>query len=169
MLPKIQPGDIFLTRGESLLGRAIRTAEALWAPDGRAEYNHAGFFFCTCPGESIEALPNGITGRRWPEEFRGEKILIARHREMDPVRFWQGLGRIEMELGEPYPYHRLLLHLIKPLAEINLLDTYVCSEIVQTFLFFAGLTRDRRGWNPDDLEEIIWQGDPWRIVWGGVP
>lgn len=169
MLPRIRRGDIFLTRSETLLGAAIRAVESVWAPDGHAVYNHAGFFFSECPGESIEALPDGITGRRWPEEFAGERILIARHDGMDDFRFWQGYGRVEMEIGEMYPYHRLLLHVFKPLSELNISGMNVCSEIVQMFLFFAGLTTDRHGWNPDDLEELAWGGNGWSVIWGGIP
>lgn len=169
MLPKIQRGDIFLTRSESILGASIRAVEGFWSKDGNARYNHAGFFFESCPPESIEALPDGVTGRRWPEEFQGERILIARHDAMDDFRFWQGYERVERELGKRYPYHRLFLHILKPLAEINVTGMNVCSEIVQMFCFFAGLTSDRFGWNPDDFEELVWEGKPWRVVWGGVP
>ncbi|MBF0102047.1 MAG: hypothetical protein HQK77_14185 [Desulfobacterales bacterium] len=168
-LPQIKRGDIFLTRSEGFLGQAIRTFENIWDPDVRADWNHGGFFYNECPAESIEALPEGITGRRWPQEFGGEKILIARHELMDDVRFWQGFQRVEMEIGEPYPFHRLILHAFKPLAEINLSGMNVCTEIVQMFCFFAGLTTDRHGWNPHDITNWIWQGPPWRIVWGGVP
>ncbi|MBV6342819.1 hypothetical protein [Candidatus Magnetobacterium casense] len=162
-----------MTRSETLLGASIRALEAYWAPDGYAEYNHAGFFFCTCHDGavacSIEALPEGIFGRRWPDEFMGEQILIARHEAMDEFRFWQGFGRVEMEIGEKYPFHRLLLHALGPLAEINIMDMNVCSEIVQMFCFFSGLTRDRRGWNPDSCHEWLKQNRRIDYVFEGVP
>jgi hypothetical protein len=108
------PGDIFLTRGSSLLSRAIRFCTRSIG-EGRSRVNHVGFI--TTGGalgdaDCIEALATVTEHALWEMYADGTEVAIYR------VRKWSGKDRARcVELargyeGRTYGYVALGAHLL---------------------------------------------------------
>ena len=165
-MPLLRPGDIFCTVNPMALGRAITAIEAFWDVDGRAEYSHAGLILGP-NGTTYEAL--WTNKRQGLQSYAGKKVVIGRHEEMDSTRFADGWGQVAHLEGRWYAGHRLVLHVIPPLAKLFATGGYaVCSELAAKFLCGARLLDHWAGVNPDHLADIIkrWRG--WRVVFEGI-
>ncbi|MCK9341128.1 MAG: hypothetical protein M0P37_05200 [Synergistaceae bacterium] len=161
----IKPGDIFCTRNPMWLGRAINFVQKIGSKDNQSEYSHAGIIL-TADGETFEALwRNGR--QNIFEAYKGKKVLVGRHIEMDPEKFGAGWNGIKHHEGKWYAGHRLLLHLI-PLASKLSFGMAVCSEIVMKFLCKAGIADTWAGWNPDDVADMIHNYKVYEVVFEGV-
>jgi hypothetical protein len=141
------------------LGRAITTIEAFWDVDGKAEYSHAGIILGP-NGTTFEALwtnkRQGLTSA-----YAGKQVLIGRHEGMDNIRFADGWCQVAHLEGRWYAGHRLLLHIIPPLARMIATGGFaVCSELVAKFLCGAQLLDHWAGVNPDYVAGMIrrWRG-----------
>jgi hypothetical protein len=159
--PLLQAGDIFLTRNPMWLGRAICAAEAFWAKDGKAVYSHAGIIVDPA-GTTFEAQWTVCKRNVWTE-FEGDRLLIARHKQMIPALFEEAFAKIAHYEGGWYPIHRLPMHLFPPLARLSV-GFAVCSELTAEFLFYAGLMEYWKGVNPDDLHDLVRHWQDWSVV-----
>jgi hypothetical protein len=166
-MPELRPGDIFCTVNPMWLGRAICAIESFWDMDGKAEYSHSGIILGP-NGTTFEAL---WTNRRQGlfHAHGGKKVLIARHESMTGEAFAAGWAKVARLEGRWYAGHRLLLHLVPPLAKYIATGRYaVCSELAAKFLVGAGLLDHWKGVAPDYLAGIVrrWRG--WKIVFEGA-
>lgn len=167
-LPQLQPGDIFCTRNPMALGRAINFMQRFWAKDNASTYSHAGIIIDR-QGTTFEALWT-VTSRNIFEDIARDQILIGRHLDMKPYFFSSAMSAMQHYQGRWYPFHRLFLHLLPPLAKyVSAGSRYlVCSELVGKFLSLAGLIDFYKGKNPDDIADMIRLWRAWEIVYEGI-
>ena len=167
----LRPGDVFATRNPQGLGKAICFVEAEKSADGQAEYGHSGII-TDGSGKTLEAVWT-IAEQSLFEAYAGQKTIICRYVDMTPEAFQKGLDSVKGELGRPYPFWRLFLHLFG-LGKVHLSDdsTPVCSELTQKFLINAGcITQSGKNWwglNPDNLVDEWRISRYFRIVWEGI-
>lgn len=164
----LQPGDIFCTRNPMWLGRAISTVEKWQSKDNNAEYSHAGII--TNPtGATVEALWTIKKSTLSP--YAKDKILLGRWDGMDQPSFLKGMLGINKHMGDAYPFWRLIFHLIPGAAKhISTGNFAVCSELTCKFLLSAGCAEigDWKGWNPDDVADMIKKWKAFSIIYEGV-
>lgn len=175
---RIEIGDMFAVDSLSGMGWLINPVQAFWAPDGESKYSHAGIITDRA-GETFEALWTNRFSRL--RAYDQQNIIIARMTEPDAHTKVQAIKEIVKEYeGRHYPWWRLKLHLIPPLARIFNWDGrwVVCSELVARYMYicqarhstFAG-TNPRRlvyEWRHWRNIEIVYEGkmDP-GLVMGG--
>ena len=165
MKAELKAGDLFAVNSPNLLGKCIRFIEKLWAWDREAAYNHAGVIIGQ-DGSTMEAL---LTFRISSlDKYRGQKILIVRHKEMTFEKFSQGLYALNGEIGRVYPVYRLVLFLIPPLAKISTFGRGVCSEQTAKFLCAAGFGNVKFGITPDNLADLWRESKSMDIIFEGI-
>ena len=163
----LQPGDIFCTRNPMALGRAINAIQTFWASDNESKYSHAGIILDT-EGTTYEALWT-IKEQNLEEAYIGCGVLIGRTHFMTRAKFEAGLAEVLPFEGRIYPFHRLALHLIPPMAKYISTGQYlVCSELTARFLVGAKCMTSWRGKNPDHLADMIRKWRTWKVVFEGV-
>lgn len=154
---ELQPGDCFACHGikGNLLDDGINLVQSIWARDRQSEYTHAGIILNTA-GETFEARFRIGKHSLW--DYRGRKVLIARYVHMTPERFKKGMWPLsERNEDTLYPFWRLAMHILPPVARLNLIGSGVCSELTVKFIRNAGLMhKSYPGWNVDMLV------DKWR-------
>jgi len=155
---ELKPGDLFAARSQMLLGRAINVVQQFYSSDNKSEYSHTGFIV-NAQGSTFEA--NWRVGSQdFYKAYKGEKVLIARHNDMDEDRFFRGFSSVyNKHYKHIYPFWRLFFFLVPPIAKyVHFLEKPVCSELVAEFLYRAGLRhKNYMGTNVDTLV------DEWRI------
>ena len=165
MIP-LKPGDIFLTANPMSLGRAINAVQTFWAMDRKSTYGHAGII-TSVPGTTFEALWTVKRQNIW-KDYRNQKLLIARHKDMTHEDFMDGFEWIrEQHEGDWYPVYRLVFHLFPPLAKLAT-GHVVCSELVAKFLWSIKKFPYFNGVTPDKLHDHIRWGTKegrWEIVY----
>jgi len=149
----LKPGDVFASHSTAFKGKAIRLVERIKSRDNEASHNHTGIIISET-GVSIEALYTICVTNI--ADYSGQKVLIARWKDMTEGGFYQGYDAVAKHVGAWYPWPRLPLHLFG-LAKFIHWKTPVCSELTAKFLNAAGDRRNYWGINPDDLV------DEWRI------
>ena len=163
----LKPGDIFLSANPMWLGRAINWVQTFTSKDGKSKYSHAGVII-DYTGTTFEAL---WTNRRQDlfQAYAGKPILIARHTKMNYHNFSKGWTGIQKHEGKMYAGHRLFFFLLcPPLAKYISLGLGVCSELTMKFLCKAGLASAWRGWNPDDVHDMVKNYRDYQIVFEGI-
>lgn len=162
--PQLCPGDEFATRNPMALGIAINAFQKAKAADNESEYSHTGII--TDPyGATIEALWTVKQQNVW-EAYRGERVLIVRNVNMTLPIYAAGFNKIRKHLGQWYPVHRFVLHLLGVAKWVHW-GRVVCSELTAKFEEgcaeylgpdkASGFMRNHYGVNPDNLV------DRWKI------
>ena len=167
---EIKAGDIFCTRNPMMLGRLINFVQKVQSKDNASEFSHAGTFIKggdIKEAESFEAL---WTNKRqsFYKAYKGKRVLIGRHKDMTPEKFKKGWGGVKNREGEWYAGHRLLFFFIPVVAKYVCLGLGVCSELVMKFLCKAGLEKAWKGWNPDDIADMIHNYKNYEVIFEGV-
>ena len=162
--PILHPGDEFATKNPMALGAMINLAQQVKAVDNESEYTHTGIILDTA-GTTLEALWTIKSQNIW-DAYRREKVLIVRNFAMTPEVYCAGVVKVREHIGQWYPVHRLLLHLLGAAKWIHW-GRVVCSELTAKFEagcaeflgpdYAAGFLRNWYGVNPDNLV------DRWRI------
>ena len=158
-------GDIFCTRNPMWLGRAINAVQRFHAIDNESAYSHAGIIVGPS-GRTFESLWT----IRYAElaNYTGKGVLIGRHVSMSPSIAAQGLRQLSAYEGRIYPFHRLIFHLIPPVAKyVSSGKFLVCSELVARFLWLCGLKSYWKGVNPDHIADWIRKYRDFEIVFEG--
>ncbi|MDX9820633.1 MAG: hypothetical protein RBT20_01765 [Syntrophales bacterium] len=173
--PLLQAGDEFATRNPMALGSVINFVQRAKSVDNASEFTHAGMIVGG-DGNTLEALWTVKNQNLW-EAYRGERVLIVRNINMTPEVYAAGYGKIERHIGQWYPVHRLLLHLLH-LAKWVHWDRLVCSELVAKFETgcaeclgldkASGFMRNYYGVNPDDLADRWRESRYYQVVFEGV-
>ena len=161
---QLKPGDVFCTENVAFLGRAINFVQKLWQKDNKCTYSHAGFMIG--PEATFEALWT-VKSQNIYEAYKGKFVLIARHEKMDDEVFDLAFEKIVHYSGDWYPVHRLLLHMIPPLAKLSF-GFVTCSELTAKFLYRAFILDFWKGMNPADLEDILKNYKGWTIIYEGT-
>lgn len=170
MIVDYKPGDVLLTANSSFFGKAIRKVQGLLEPGDKANFSHAAIITDEL-GNLVESVAtiseNNIS------KYKGVECLLARHEDMAPDAELLGYSEIVNNIGQIYPFHRLLF-IAFGLSKIHL-DWPVCSELVSQYLMGAGIDmglmfrgkRWRGGWagvTPDMIEDAIYRGGKWKII-----
>lgn len=156
--PVLLPGDEFATRNPMALGDIINVVQAAKSIDNKSEYTHTGIITASS-GATLEALWTVKSQNIW-DAYRGERLLIVRNIGMTPEVYAAGYAKVRENIGQWYPAHRLLLHLLH-LAKWVHWGRIVCSEFTAKFESgcaeylgedqASGFMRNYYGVNPDDL------------------
>jgi len=165
-LPNVCPGDIFCTANPMWLGRAINFVQKIWADDAESKYSHSGVIINKW-GTTMESLWR-VENQDIFKAYKGKPVLIGRHTGMTPITFISGKKNIEPHYKDVYPFYRLFLFMIPPLARNISLGRVVCSELTAKFLVGAGILQHYKGINPDYIADIIRNYKKWRIIFEGV-
>jgi len=167
---RLERGDIFCTRNPMMLGRAINFVQKVWSKDNKSEYSHSGIIIeggdlkqCY----SFEALwTNKIHG--FYKAYKGRKVLIGRHKGMNYQTFDAGWEGVKKHKDKWYAGYRLPLFFIPFLAKYINFGLGVCSELTMKFLYKAGLADTWKGWNPDDVADMVHKWKNYDIIYEGV-
>jgi len=156
---KLQRGMIFCT-----------SVQKIQAKDNESTYSHSGII--VIGGDVKEA---GTFEALWTNHqqhfysaYKGKRVLIGRHKDMNLKLFLKGWGGIRHHEGKIYAGWRLPLFFIPFLAKYLSLGLGVCSELTMKFLFKAGLAPAWKGWNPDDVADMIHNYRDYEIVYEGI-
>lgn len=151
----LQRGDVFCTKNPMMLGRAIMAIETVWSKDNNAAYSHSGIV--TDPdGTTLEALWR-IKGNDL-NAYAGQNVIILRWDGMTEDAYWKGMDAISGDVGRFYPFWRLPLFIIPPLAKyFDPTNVPVCSELACKFWIGAGFAAigDWRGQTPEDVADLF--------------
>jgi hypothetical protein len=157
------------------LGFAINFVQKAKAVDNHSEYSHTGII-TGADGATLEALWSVKSQNLW-EAYAGNQILIVRNVNMLEPVYAAGIEKIRKHIGQWYPVHRLLLHLIGAAKWIHW-DRLVCSELTAKFEVgcseylgpdrTSGFLRNYYGVNPDNLVDRWLISRYYTIVFEGV-
>lgn len=176
--PKLQKGDEFATRNPMWLGRIITFSQKIKAIDNEATYSHAGIIINE-DGTTLEALWTVKSQNLW-QAYQGQHILIVRNKYMSNSVFTAGYNKIKKHIGQIYPFHRLVFHLLG-IAKFIHWRRLVCSELVAKFeagcaeylsqtlgLDSKGFLRNWYGVNPDHLADRWLLSKYYDVVYQGI-
>jgi len=162
---ELAKGDIFCTRNPMMLGRIINWNQKFWSSDNESTYSHAGIILDP-DGTTFESL--WTIKKSHLSRYKGKKILIGRHIKMDEWRFSIGWLNVKRHQGQLYPFHRLFLMIIPPVAKYISTGRFpVCSELTAKFLCETHLLDFWKGKNPDDIADMIHKWREYEIVFEG--
>lgn len=166
----LRRGDIFVTDRATWLSRIINSAQRFWSADGQAEYSHAGIIL-NPSGDTFESMRTIKIGHI--DAYVGQKMLIGR--AIYPTEGAHGRGIVKVCLdhkGQIYPFWRLFLHLVPPLAKYVSSGKFpVCSELVTKKEIVSGVKPWGNRWagrNPDHIADAIRRWDSYEVVYEGV-
>jgi hypothetical protein len=166
----IRPGDGFVSDNPQGLGKLINPVQRFWSADDASEYGHAGIIQNSL-GLTLESLWR-VDEKNLFQYYAGAEILVARPNKASEFKKKAVISKLRKEhLGQMYPYWRLALHLIPPLAKnVSANGKFlVCSELVGKYLWQIGHRHSHYlGTNPDTLadEWVHWRNMD--IVWEGT-
>ena len=173
--PLLCRGDEFATRNPMAIGNLINICQAARAVDNESYYSHTGII--TDPhGTTLEALWTVSSQSLW-EAYEGAKVLVVRNYNMTPDVYAAGFGTVRSHIGQWYPVHRLVLHLLG-LAKWVHWRRIVCSELTAKFEAgcaekigldrASGFLRNYYGVNPDNLTDRWRESRYYTTVFEGV-
>jgi len=157
----VRPGDVFVSDHPQGLGKFINPVQKFWSSDDDSDYGHAGIIQNHL-GLTLEALWQ-VDEKNLFQYYAGAEVLIARPNKASEAKKKLVIEKLRREhLGQSYPWWRLPLHLIPPLAKnISANGKFlVCSELVGKYLWMTGHRHKQYlGANPDTLadEWIRWR------------
>lgn len=155
---QLQKGDLFATVNPMALGRGINAIQWFWSGDGQSCYSHAGIIINE-QGDTFEALWT-VKSVNLFKAYAGKNVIIARPKISASIIDIELDFLMKEHKGKIYPFWRLGMHLIPPLAKIALFNMLVCSELVAKFEYKIGARHGQyKGTAPDTLadEWINWK------------
>ena len=160
----LRPGDGFLVKTGSWIGRRINSVQAFYSKDKQSTYNHCGIIV-NSSGVTLEALGK-VCHKNIYTTYKKCPILIVRHKKMTQELFDEVYPQIAKHKNDRYPYWRLLFFCIPGMAEhINLSKLLVCSELFTKYFVLCRLMKKYLGVNVDDLHDKIKNSDNWQIIY----
>ncbi len=173
--PKLQPGDVLCVAGDMpIVSAGIRLVEWLLSKDGEATYGHSAIV-----GTAGGTLLDTLWKVRWShiDRYAGQPMIIAR-----PTKTLRGIAITDAAKtcalkmvsagghGRYYPVHRLLLHLVPPLAKYcSNGRQMVCSERAAKYLCLIGaMDEPWAGITPDDLADRWRRWSNFTVIFEGI-
>lgn len=162
---ELRRGDVFCAASPWVLGKAILVAQKLWSHDNEALYSHAGIIESPA-GETFEALWR--VRRAHLDGYVGQPIIIARPRANEQL-INERLDLLQQRYeGSRYPIHRLIMHMLPPVAKLGTGGLVVCSELVAALLWMLAVRHKQYlGTNPDTLADEWRQGYSCDVIFEG--
>lgn len=171
----LKPGDVLCVRGSmAVVSSGIRLIEKFWSKDNEATYGHSAIV-----GTEGGTLLDTLWRVRWSHisRYAGQQIIIAR-----PTHTLRGIviddaaKRVVFNMmsttghGRIYPVHRLVLHLVPPLAKYcSGGKQMVCSERTAKYLCVIGAMGEPwSGITPDDLADRWRRWSNFDILYEGI-
>lgn len=164
----LEAGDVFVVATTGPLGRLIRPVQRFWSSDNEAIYNHGGVI-TTADGTTIEALWR-VEAHNLFSRYAGCRVLIARPDAAAEYKAAAIRRLCNLHLDQRYPFWRLALHLVPPLAKyVSAGGRYlVCSELQAKYLHWIGVRhRQYPGTTPDMLADEFRQWRKYTIIFEG--
>jgi len=164
---QLQRGDVFCTAETgNLIASGIRAIEHFWDSDDEKRYSHSGFMLSET--ESFEALTT-IRRNDFFKDYAGTQVIIARP-QADGRLINNTLKELVNEYeGDLYPFWRLPLFMIPPLAHINILGKAVCSELTARYLRDIMIrVSDWKGVTPDILSGEFRHWKNYELIYEGI-
>lgn len=138
---QLEPGDIVLTRGPGLLGRAIRFFTRR-VGEGKTRVNHVGIVVsggALATAVMVEALTT-VKRHRLVDEYGGsrEQVAIFRPLRLAPEELRRVVAAANGYVGRTYGYLKIVLHALDGLLQgayvfrrLGRMDRYpICSWLV---------------------------------------
>lgn len=178
----LKPGDILLTRNPAGLGKAINWAQQIGQGD-QSEFGHIAIVVRNPETDKVDGtIAESVKKISYNHacDYLGARICIMRHKGMTAYRYAQGMKEIVDNIGQIYPAHRLVVHLVDACrawfvrkisggkvgapwfrwSSLMVMDWPVCSELGAQFMLSSGLESglpydgmDWRGVNPDHFDD----------------
>jgi hypothetical protein len=165
---QLQPGDIFLTRGQGWLSKAIRRFTTTFG-ESRSKVNHVGII--TTEGDlstaaAVEAL-HTVKRHTLMEEYGGtnQEVAIYRPVNLTPAELEAIVKRAEGYVGQSYGYLKIFTHLMDwclcgayLFRRLTASDRYpICSWLVAHAYLAAGkdFGVDAGAASPDDIWDFV--------------
>jgi len=168
--PVVQLGDEFGEFSHHTLAHGINFFQALYAKDHNAKYNHTGIII-NANGDTTEALWTIGPDSLWNPNRIGHRIIIVRYTGCSlEVKQKELANLIAYHKGQWYPWWRMFMHIVPPLAKISLFKRPVCSEYTARYEHFIGAGDSHwAGKRPDTLVDSWNQrsGDDYQIIYEG--
>lgn len=186
---KLLPGDVVCTANPMWLGKAINFVQKVNSKDNESTYSHALIILHDGKVDTVMPLArikqhekryidvnDAVTFealwtnkcQKFLDAYVGKQVLIGRHEDMTIEKALNGWRGVAHHKGKLYAGHRLLFFFIPFVAKYFNLGLGVCSELVMKFLCCAGVEENWKGWNPDDVADMIKKHKKWKVVYEGV-
>ena len=173
--PTLCPGDEFATKNPMALGMGINFVQKAKSVDNDSVFTHTGII-TDSKGTTLEALWT-VKGQNLWEAYEGERTLVVRNINMTPPVFEAGYEKIKKHIGQWYPAHRLLLHLLHVAKWVHW-GRVVCSELTAKFETgcaehfgpdkTSGFLRNYYGVNPDNLVDRWLISRYYTVIFDGI-
>ena len=171
----LHPGDVLcVAGGMAVVSAGIRAVERFWSKDSEAAYGHSAIV-----GTAGGTLLDTLWRVQWTHvsRYAGQPMIIAR-----PVKTMRGIVITDAAKscalkmvssdghGRPYPVHRLILHLVPPLAKFcSNGRQMVCSERTARYLCLLGaMDEPWAGITPDDLADRFRRWHNSTVIFEGI-
>ena len=163
-----QPGDIFLTRGDSFVSRAIRFFSRTGG-ESRTMVNHCGVIVTaggSSSAEVVEALTK-VKRRRFAAYRNSDSTQVAVYRPLNATddQLVTIVDRAVGYVGDSYGYVKIVAHFLDwclggryVFRRMAAMDNYpICSWVVAQAYADAGLTFDvpAGSASPDDIWDFV--------------
>lgn len=167
MVLELNRGDVFGTKNPMALGKVINAIQWVWSHDGESRYSHSGIILDPL-GTTFEALWT-CKSQNLFDCYEEEQVIIARYTGGKMMPMDTAIKQLlEEHGGKVYPFWRLLLHLVPPLAKINMSQRPVCSELVAKYSWLIGGRHEQwAGASPDMLADEWRRWDNWEVIYEG--
>jgi hypothetical protein len=166
--PRLEAGDIVMTRGEGFLGRAIRFFTRR-VGESRTKVNHVGLVVQGGPLKEavmVEALRT-VVRHRLIDEYGGtrDQVAIARPTQLSRAELRRIVAAAEGYVGRKYGYGKIVLHALDwalqgayVFRRLGRMDDYpICSWLVAHAYGAAGVHFgvDPGAATPDDIWDHV--------------
>ena len=172
---ELRPGDALCVRGDMpVVSAGIRAIERFWSKDSEASYGHSAIV-----GTEGGTLLDTLWRVRWTHinRYAGQPMIIAR-----PAKTLRGIAITDAARscalkmvsadghGRYYPVHRLILHMVPPLAKYwSNGRQMVCSERTAKYLCLIGAMNEPwAGITPDDLADRFRRWHNFTVIFEGI-
>lgn len=161
-------GDLFGTENPAALGIGINIVQKFHSRDNESTYTHSGIII-NSEGDTVESLWT-VKIQNLYEAYAGKKLVVARYMPLTELAWERTWLMLESHLHKTYPWWRLPLHLIPPVAKyLSFTGMPVCSELVAKAEYYMGARHKWwTGTNPDTLSDEWHRWKGFEIIFEGV-
>lgn len=162
---QFKTGDVFFVRKETFMSKLIDVFQQLTSKDRKSFYNHVGIVIDDY-GSIFETTGTYTKmGHKIQDQYKGIPTTILRWKKMNDVAFLKGFYSIKYLEGTFYPYHRLILQILRLHAKFNSLKLE-CSTMTAKYSKEIGyLLKEKTHllYSVDLLWDELESSDEWEI------